>query len=75
MNGKITLDGSKLGPEDDRSDVAGLIALRVRTMPNDLEMLIRDNSRDGRSNRITSIVCDTYMAWGLEIVQKLAIKN
>ncbi|XLT87072.1 hypothetical protein HN873_008825, partial [Arachis hypogaea] len=70
MNGKITLDGSKvelLGPEDDRSDVAGLIALRVRTMPNDLEMLIRDNSRDGRSNRITSIVCDTYMAWGLEI--------
>ncbi|XLR58010.1 hypothetical protein S83_008682, partial [Arachis hypogaea] len=56
-----------LGPEDDRSDVAGLIALRVRTMPNDLEMLIRDNSRDGRSNRITSIVCDTYMAWGLEI--------
>ncbi|XLU94787.1 hypothetical protein S245_009139, partial [Arachis hypogaea] len=57
-----------LGPEDDRSDVAGLIALRVRTMPNDLEMLIRDNSRDGRSNRITSIVCDTYMAWGLEII-------
>ncbi|QHO09263.1 UDP-glycosyltransferase [Arachis hypogaea] len=85
MNGKITLDGSEvelvsladgLGPEDDRSDIAGLIASMVRTMPSDLGMLIRDiNSRDDGSNRITSIVCDTYMAWALEIAQKLAIKG
>ncbi|XLS81939.1 hypothetical protein HN51_047770 [Arachis hypogaea] len=70
------MNGKELGPEDDRSDVAGLIASMVRTMPSYLEMLIRViNSRDGGSNRIISIVCDTYMAWGLEIAQKLAIKN
>ncbi|XP_057756983.1 UDP-glycosyltransferase 83A1-like [Arachis stenosperma] len=85
MNGKVTLDGSEvelvsiadgLGPEDDRSDMAALISSMVKTMPSDLEMLIRDiNSRDGGSNRITGMVCDTYMAWALEIAQKLAIKG
>ncbi|MED6216525.1 hypothetical protein PIB30_008510 [Stylosanthes scabra] len=85
MNGKVSLDGSKvelvsvpdgLGPEEDRNDHAGLILSMERTMPSDLERLIRDiNSMDGGSNGITSIICDTYMAWGLEVAQKLGIKG
>ncbi|MED6209032.1 hypothetical protein PIB30_050722 [Stylosanthes scabra] len=85
MNGKVSLEGSKvelvsipdgLGPEEDRNDLAGLILSMERNMPSDLERLIRDiNSMDGGCNRITSIVCDTYMAWGLEVAQNLGIKG
>ncbi|MED6209031.1 hypothetical protein PIB30_050722 [Stylosanthes scabra] len=79
------LEGSKLelvsipdglGPEEDRNDSGSLLLAIMRTMPSALENLIRDiNSMDGGNNRITSIVCDTYLSWALEIGQKLGIKG
>ncbi|KAL4322675.1 hypothetical protein AHAS_Ahas14G0234200 [Arachis hypogaea] len=85
LNAIKNLEGSKielmsipdgLGPEEDRNDSGSLISATLRTMPSALEKLIRDiNSMDGGNNRITCIVCDTYVSWALEIGQKLGIKG
>ena len=85
MNEKVNLAGSSvelisipdgLGPEDDRNNLAGLALAILSTMPSALEKVIRDiNALDGGSNRITGIIADWYMAWALEIAQKLGIKG
>ncbi|KAI4352480.1 hypothetical protein L6164_006730 [Bauhinia variegata] len=65
-----------LGPEDDRNDLAKLCLAMLSTIPSMLVKLIETiNGLDGGINRITCIVADAYMAWALEVANKLGIKG
>jgi len=89
-NGELNLKGSAvrllsvpdgLGPEDDRSDFASLALAILRTMPSAIQKLIKDNinglhhDHDGGGEKITAMVVDLYMAWGLEVADELGIKG
>ncbi|XP_071703086.1 UDP-glycosyltransferase 83A1-like [Rutidosis leptorrhynchoides] len=64
-----------LEPWEDRADICKLTRSMLKTMPSKLETLIEATNNEDGNDKITCVIADATMVWGVKVGNKLGIRT